>query len=321
MSARGGVTGQTEASLARPALPRIRRRNRLRLRLAFLLGCALGALVLYSGGISYLVVRDGETTAWRGRQGETARAAASTVAIFVRGAVDSMTLLGRNDISTQPETMRWVLAQNPALQELIQVDARGRILAGVSRDKTVLSNLITIPQSQWFKVSASGHTYLGDVQVSATNEPYMIIALPAPDGEVIAGRLRMNVLWDVVGDIRFGKSGRAFIVDGAGEVIAHTDPQVVLTNTDLRTSAVAGIAALSQAWSGSYRNFEGIEVVAATAAVPGTNWVIVTELSKQEAFAVTEESPPQAVVGDCLVRNHDHLAGRGFSEPHGDPAN
>ena len=86
----------------------------------------------------------------------------------------------------------------------------------MSRDKAVLANLITIPQSQWFKVSTSGHTYLGDVQVSSTNEPYMMIALPAPDDEVIAGRLRMNVLWDVVRDIRFGKSGRAFIVNGLG---------------------------------------------------------------------------------------------------------
>ena len=178
----------------------------------------------------------------------------------------------------------------------------GKILAGVSRDKAVLANLITIPQSQWFKVAAGGHTYFGKVQVSAKNEPYMIVAAPAPEGGVIASRLGMNVLWDVVKDIRFGRSGRAFIVDSAGQVIAHTDPQVVLANTDLRGQPrlLASLEHPDQEWSGSYRNFQGIDVVAATAAVPGTSWVIVTELPQQEAFAVTQRSLPRLWLGITL---------------------
>ena len=270
-----------------------------------LLTGVLGGLLLFSGSITYFVLREIESTSWRGRQGEAAHAAASTVAAFVRRASDSMlmlALLGRDEIGDKPEIIEQLLAQNPALQELAYMDARGNVLASASRDRPVLSNLITIPQARWFKAASTGKAYLGNVQVSALNEPYMVIASPAPEAQVIAGRLRMNVLWDVVKEIRFGKSGQAFIVNGDGQVIAHTDPQVVLANTDLRgqPQLLASLQDPDREWSGSYRNFQGIDVVAATAPIPETSWVIVTELPQREAFAATERMLPMLWLGMTL---------------------
>ncbi len=38
-------------------------------------------------------------------------------------------------------------------------------------------------------------------------------------------------------------------------------------------------------WAGSYANLNRVQVVAATASVPGTDWVVITELPNSEAYA------------------------------------
>ena len=305
MSAAGGSISQAESTASEPLIPRIQRWNRLGVRLMLLLAGVLSGLLLFSGGISFFVIRNVESTSWRGRQSEAAHAAAGTVAAFMQRALDSMAMLGvlgRDKIDSNPEVMKQLLEQNPALQELTYVDDKGLVLAGVSRDRPVLSNLITIPQARWFKVATARETYLGNVQISALNEPYMIAATPAQQADVIAGRVRMNVLWDVVKDIRFGKGGQAFIVSRDGQVIAHTDPQVVLANTDLRAQPqlLASLQNPDVTWSGSYQNFLGMDVVAATASIPGTSWVIVTELPQREAFAATARILPALWLGMTL---------------------
>ena len=305
MSAAGGSISQAESTASEPLIPRIQRWNRLGVRLMLLLAGVLSGLLLFSGGISFFVIRNVESTSWRGRQSEAAHAAAGTVAAFMQRALDSMAILGvlgRDKIDSNPEVMKQLLEQNPALQELTYVDDKGLVLAGVSRDRPVLSNLITIPQARWFKVATARETYLGNVQISALNEPYMIAATPAQQADVIAGRVRMNVLWDVVKDIRFGKGGQAFIVSRDGQVIAHTDPQVVLANTDLRAQPqlLASLQNPDVTWSGSYQNFLGMDVVAATASIPGTSWVIVTELPQREAFAATARMLPALWLGMTL---------------------
>jgi len=305
MSAAGGSGSKAESTPSEPQIPRIRRRNRLGVRLMLLLAGVLAGLLLFSGGISYFVIRNVESTSWRGRQSEAAHAAAGTVAAFMQRALDSMAmlgLLGRDEIDSNPEVIRQLLEQNTALQELTYVNEQGVVLAGVSRDRPVLSNLITIPQARWFKEASARGTYLGNVQISALNEPYVVIATPAQQADVIAGRVRMNVLWDVVKDIRFGKGGQVFIVNKDGQVIAHTDPQVVLANTDLRAQPqlLASLQNPDVTWSGSYQNFLGMDVVAATASIPGTSWVIVTELPQREAFAATARMLPALWLGMTL---------------------
>ena len=143
---------------------------------------------------------------------------------------------------------------------------------------------------------------MGNVQISAMNEPYLITALPLTEGVIVASRLSMNVLWDVVKDIRFGEKGQAYVVTDTGQLIAHTDPKFVLANTDLRDQPqlLASLQASGQEWSGSYRSFQGVNVVAATAPVPGTSWVVVTEVPLREAFASSRIAFPQVWLGTTL---------------------
>ena len=156
----------------------------------------------------------------------------------------------------------------------------------------MLTNLITIPQSQWFLLAGEGQTFIGEVQLSSNNAPYLIMAVPSTDNGVVAARVQMDVLWEVVRNIYFGKSGRAYVITRNGKVVAHTDPQVVLNNISIHEQPefAAMLSAPNNEWSGTYNNFEGASVAGYTSIIPGTDWLIVTELPVREAFSATRNA-------------------------------
>jgi len=272
-------------------LSNVFRPRNLRRGLMSYLGAVWLVMMLFIGiGVVAFIQRT-ESEAWRGRQSEAARSAAATVAAFIQRANDMLALLGglgRDELARDPETISRVLRYNPALQEVVYLDDLGVVAASAFQDRPLLADLFTIPQSRWFLTARSGRPFYGSLQISARDEPYLIIALPVPDG-VVAARLRMDVLWEVVADIRFGMSGRAYVVTRQGQIIAHTNPQVVLANTDISTlpELFAALQQPAQVWHGEFVDLEGIRVVGVTAAVPGTDWVVITELPQAEAYATS----------------------------------
>ena len=259
--------------------------------MSLLAATLLSTLIIFALSVVYFVNRT-ESEAWRSRQGEAARNAAGTVGGFVQRVQDSLTIIGAVEpdqlVSDQGE-LTGLLAQNPALLELIRLDSNGRVIASAYQDKSMLANLITIPQSEWFLQALSGQFFIGSVQLSVLNEPYLIMAVPSPQGGVVAARVRMNVLWDVVQNIHFGLKGSAYVITGEGSIIAHTNPEVVINRTtiDGREELNALLVAPNYEWFGDYTNFENEQVVGVTAPVAGTNWIVVTELPLSEAFAAS----------------------------------
>jgi signal transduction histidine kinase/Tfp pilus assembly protein PilN len=274
--------------LPRPPRRRLSLRRRLQHGLGVIVVCGVLILVL---GVTFFVYRT-ERESWQSRQVEAAHSAAQTVDAFMRQVQDSLTLVSVLDsayLQDSPQVLQDVLAQIPALLEIIRLDADGQVLVGAYQDNPVLANLFTIPQSNWFLQARAGWPYVGQMQISAENEPYLILAIPAPDGEVVAARLRMNVLWDVVAAIHFGKTGQAYVIDRKGEVVAHSDPEIVLARTIIagRPEVQSAFQAADHEWHGLYRNFVGASVVGSSAAIPDSDWIIFAEVSQIEAFTTT----------------------------------
>ncbi len=270
----------------------MRRTHSLRARFLILLGgVSLLSLVVVWGGVYSFVYRT-ERQAWEGRQNEAARNAAETVAAFVQELQHTLVLVSSLDgdyLAGHPEVMQDLLEHNPALLEMVCVEATGRVSSGAYRDAPVLANLFTIPQSTWFHRASEGELYLGDVQVSPVGDPYLVMAVPSSDEGVTAARVAMKVLSEVVAVMHFGKTGQAYIVNRQGRILAHTDPEVALARTSLagRTELVAPSRSDSQQWRGAYVNFQGIPVVGTVAPVPGFDWLVITELAQSEAFAAS----------------------------------
>ena len=183
--------------------------------------------------------------------------------------------------------------ESATLLEVVRVDEQGTIVGSAYRDGSVLTDLFAIRQSNWFRVAHTGEMYLGPVQISANGTPYLIIAIPSADQGVVAARLDMRILWELVGDIHFGRTGSIYITNGRGRMLAHHEPAFVLANTSLakRPEFTAYLQAQEQAqdalWSGTYTNFQGNRVVGAIARLPGTDWTVITEILASEIYGTS----------------------------------
>ena len=268
------------------------RRTSLRWRLLSLVGLMLMITLVVIGLEVIYFIYNNEQRTWQGRQSEATRYAGEIVAAFLEGTQNTLrlvSLLEGEQLRAQPQLMTDLLQESPTLLEVIRLDGQGQIIASAYRDAPLLTNLFTIPQSRWFLESRLGRLYLGAVQLSFESEPYLIIARPASAGGVVAARLHMRLLWDVVASLHFGETGQAYVVNQDGLVIAHTDRSVPVTNLRLtdRPEIAASLAASGQSWAGSYVNFQGQEVVGVAAPVPGADWLVLTELPAREAFATS----------------------------------
>ena len=276
--------------LSQPGRAGQRRRLSLRWYLLTILSLVLlAALLVVGAGVLVFVART-EQQLWQGRQSESAQHASRSVATFLQRQADTLATveaLSKGDRTHVTSIMQGVLDHSPALLEAVYVDREGNLIAGVSRDAPVLGSLVTMPQSAWFRTTRGGERYLGDLQISAQDEPYVIMAIPTADAGVIAARLRMTILWEEVGRVRFGETSRVYVVNRDGQIVAHTDPRVVLANTRIKERPGPGDEPTSgETWQGIYTNFEGVRVVGMTAPLPGTDWVVVTEVAESEAAAV-----------------------------------
>ena len=265
----------------------------LRQQLLTVFGAALLVVLLASVlGVAYLVNRT-EHESWRDRQQEAARRAAETVGAFLEREQRVLLLLdlfGHDELAKERSTeLEELLARNPAFLEFVYLNAAGKVMAHAPKDGAVLANLFTIPQSSWFVKARQGQNYIGDVQLSARDEAYLVLALPAAQGGVIAARLQMKVLQKVVASLRFGEAGLSYLVNQNGRIIAHSDPQVVLANTrlDNHPELFALVRAARETRAGEYRDLQGRPVVGTTAPVPGTPWVVVAEIPQSEAYAAS----------------------------------
>ncbi len=270
------------------------RRSSGSMRRKLLMVFGLSMLILVLSGISglYFLVRQTEYEGWMGRQREATQRVAQTVGNFINRQQNLLTILrlfGLDKISDIHREFNEMKVKEPILQELVQVDALGRVIAHAPKNQNILANLFTIPQSNWFITARNGENYIGDRQLSATSEPYLIFSIPAKEGGVIASRLRMHILNEVVANLHFGKRGTAYLINRDGRVIAHSSPEVALANTRLEehSDIIKLIRVNREMWSGIYHNFSGEAVIGTMLHVPGTPWIAVTELPLVEAHAAS----------------------------------
>ena len=263
----------------------------LRRRLLTLLGTIFLLTLIVIGTSMYYFIYKNEQQLWRGRLNEAALSSGETVTAFMTRMQDTLHLAGALPprlVTSDPQVMSSLLEQNPALLELIRLDEQGDQMASSYQDAPLLTSLFTIPQSRWFIQAKAGQLYLSSVQISDESEPYLIMATPTPDGGVVAARLRMNVLWDVVANLNFGQTGQSYIINSQGEILAHTDPTFALTQTRLKEGTKPAAPLTGPNRSNAYTNFQGTPVIGETGPVHGTDWEVFTEVSQSEAFATSQ---------------------------------
>ncbi|MBX3015714.1 MAG: HAMP domain-containing protein [Caldilineaceae bacterium] len=266
----------------------------LRWRLTALLAMILICTLLVIGVTVVTFVQQTEVAAWRGRQSEATRNTVRVVTNLLENTQKSLTfinLVGLDNIEADQAFLNQLLRQYPILQEIVYLNSQGQPVAATTAAIFLEQERAQVVETPWFRAAQAGNVYYGDLTIADTAAPYLIMAVPAPNASVIAARVNMAVLWTLVADLRFGKSGLTYLIDRRNQIIAHTEPQVALAQT-IWPKPTAWATALTPRtiWYGEYVNFRDQRVVGAVAWIPGVDWVVVTELANAEAFAASRRA-------------------------------
>lgn len=190
------------------------------------------------------------------------------------------------------------------------LDENGMEVVKVSERKVYLPTDFTDQStSEKFKQAIKGESYISPVYTSDKAEPYVTVAVPIRlSAKQIIGVLSVETnlrsLWEIVGDVAFGKAGYAYLVDSRGRLIAHRDPSEVLKGRSL--SSLSPVMRFRQAPLSSdispgaeVQGLYGRSVLATYAPVPRVGWAVIVE--EPVAAALADLKKMQLYAGALLV--------------------
>jgi signal transduction histidine kinase/HAMP domain-containing protein len=278
-----------------------RSRGRLFRKYVVIIVVLVSGALLTSGAVELYFSYQENKTALIAIQREKAIAAASRIEAFIKEIEHQI------GWTTQPQLVApsaaldqrrfdflRLLRQVLAITEISYLDATGKEQLRVSRlAMDVVGSQIDFSRDPKFQVAKSGRTYYGDVTFRKESEPYMTIAM-AGSGQgagVTAVEVNLKFIWDVVSQIKVGKAGQAYAVDGKGNLLAHPDISLVLQKTAFSSLPQVQAAITGAPRPGSAgdelaiaRDFKNRRVLTAFATIPSLRWSVFVEQPLEEAF-------------------------------------
>lgn len=229
-------------------------------------------------------------------QNEQAGAAAAKISQFIKeieGDLGWTTHLSWSIPAMEQRELDGIrlLRQVPAIAELSMLDDQGREQLHLSRQvMDRVGGNIDFSADERFKEAVINKVYYGPVSFRNGTEPFMTLAVAGArqDAGVSAAEVNLTFIWEVVNQIRVGRTGKAYVVDARGRLIAHPDISLVLRNTDLSQlaqvrSALAGADTADAARAVVALDVFGERVLATHAKVAPLNWFMFVELPESEA--------------------------------------
>ena len=274
-------------------------RGRLFRKYAALMLSLVGGALAISGAISvyfsYQEMRNGLLAL----EEEKAQSAAARIGQFVKEIEHQIgwtrlpqTTSGGSAMELKRLDFVKLQRQVPAITEVSEIDASGREQLRLSRlEMDALDSGQDRSKDPRFIQARGGNTYFGPVYFRKETEPYMSIAIASGRGGVTAAEVNLKFIWDVITQIRVGKSGLAYVVGPSGKLIAHPDISLVLQQTDMSVlpqvkAALSGAGKVAEGGiAGEARDRAGKAVLTSHVRIEPLGWTIFVEQPVREAFA------------------------------------
>ncbi len=87
--------------------------------------------------------------------------------------------------------------------------------------------------------------------------------------------------------VSLGKTGECYLVNREGKFLAHKEPERILTENIAQSESFKNIFNAASPRT-SYTDYRGIEVIGASMMIPGTQWALVVEQDRDEAFEAAD---------------------------------
>lgn len=235
-------------------------------------------------------------------QNLTAKDAANSVEYFIQEKFNILkTVSSHRNLITLPEkeqddVLERLMGLEPAFRQLVIFNSQKTETARISRITKIMSpQPMNYSQDELFQKSKNKERYIGPVYIDEiTSEPMMIIAVPVTDvfgdySGVLAAELNLKFMWDLMGRIRIGESGEAYVVEKKGYLIAYRDISQVLKRENLMHLREVGIYVKEKAAPSGIspeisRGISGQYVIASHIPLVMPEWAVVVELPVLEAY-------------------------------------
>ncbi|HEV7663436.1 MAG TPA: SpoIIE family protein phosphatase [Chloroflexota bacterium] len=275
----------------------IHRSGSLQHKYAYIFGALVGGAVLTTSLAElYGTYDDNQAAVTRLEQAE-AQSAATRIEQFLSvtrrdlaNAVPVFWAIGGGTLDQRMNQYQALLRQSPAFTEILYINASGREQLRASRlGLNLIGSEIEHAQDPLFITARAQMVAYSPVNFRDGSEPYLTIAQAeaGPNGGVLMAEVNLKFIWDVVSRIRVGQTGRAYVVDADGTLIAHPDISLVLRKTDFSNLPQIRAALHSPTVSSGAIAVDntGRRVVTAYDVVRPLNWLVFTEQPLEEAFA------------------------------------
>ncbi len=291
---------------APPPAPGQTHRGRLFRKYLLLILSLVTLVLMVSSGIGLYFSYQENRAALASLQAEKAVAAASRIEQYVRQISQqigyaALPQLDAADVETRRLEFQELLRQAPEVTDIALIDADGRERAVVSRlGMDVIGSGRDRSAEAAFVKAKRGQAWYGPVYFRKETEPYMTIALRAGSerGALTVAEVNLKFIWDVVSRIKVGGQGKAYVVDAAGDLVAHPDIGLVLRKTSL--AALPHVKAASAAAGDEpamvSRDLAGTRVLTAMAPIAGLDWRVFVEQPVAEVYARLDASIVRAAL-------------------------
>ena len=145
-----------------------------------------------------------------------------------------------------------------------------------------------------FRYQVRENLYVSDITyASDEEESYFLIGAPVPTTDglsagMVYGRVGTDKIIHSILKVSLGATGECYLVDREGRFLAHKEPRRILTENISQSESFRNIFEKSDR-AGSYLDYRGIEVLGTSLQVDDTNWYIVVEQDRDEAFAAADK--------------------------------
>ncbi|MCX5694810.1 MAG: cache domain-containing protein [Candidatus Omnitrophica bacterium] len=137
---------------------------------------------------------------------------------------------GNISIEDKTQEMRKINELFGTFDDIALLDPEGVILASLKYDFTG-----DWKYKKWFKSALEGRLTVSPVHIIAHPTRFVVVVTsPVFDSRgkvtaVLAGRIRLENIWDIIDRIKIGKTGFIFITDASGKIIAFPDKNQILS--------------------------------------------------------------------------------------------
>jgi signal transduction histidine kinase len=270
--------------------------KRISTQFAVLLALAAVLPLLAYGAVSMVSLRSGARETVRNGNIAVAQRVGEQIQLYIVNNVRILNAVAADLRQTRLE--RWqqdrilknYVLEFPEYRELTLLDDNGNAVVTSRLGRPSAE----IPGSDGINL---GGALISNFSVDDDLLPSAVVAVRLEEGSEsgwLVGRLSLEELWRMVDRIRVGERGYSLVVTGAGQLIAHGNPDAkarVARGDDfsghpavIRSAAAAAAPGNQLAWD-EYPTDQG-DVLGVGARLPDLGWTVIVEQPIAEAFAI-----------------------------------